>query len=185
MFGNLVNNRQLLKLLEEHQIRIEPFVEKALGTANYPLHPNRVLNRQPDGKWVPVHSFADDPNPFHVPANAYVIVEAREVIRLETDGIIGHFIPASNLIEQGFGITCGKIDKKYGTTGGERLRFGMKNLLPEPNPLSAQNRVVHVEFFDLRSLACLTANLSDDEFQVRLRRALRQIEDGVYYPENE
>lgn len=185
MFGNLINNRQLLKLIEDKHITIDKFIEKELSTAHYPLRPRRVLGRQADGKWITVHSFEDDPNPYHVPPNAYVVVEAREVIRLETDGIIGHFIPASNLIEQGFGVTCGKIDKKYGTTGGERLRFGLKNQLSEPNPLSAKDRIVHVEFFDLRSLASLTASLSDEEFQGRLRRALRQIEDGVYYPETE
>lgn len=181
MYGNLINNRQLLKLIEEGRIIIEPFSEKILSTATYPLRPRRILNRQPDGKWVQQHNFDDDSNPFDVPANGYVIIEPRETIKLTHGGIIGHFIPASNLIEQGFGVVCGKVDNKYGT-GGEMLRFGLKNYLSEPNRISAQDRVVHVEFFDLRSLAGLSPQLSDEEIKIRLLRVLREADDGVYYP---
>jgi len=185
MFGNLVNNRQLLKLLEERQLTIEPFNEKELGTANYPLRARRILNRQPDGKWVQGHNFEDDPNPFDVPANGYVIVEAREAIKLNTDGLLGNFLPASNLIEQGFSVVCGKMDKKYGTTCGELLRFGLKNMLPESNRLTATDRIVHVQFYDLRSLANLSSGLSEEEIKIRIARAFRQRDDGMYYDEKD
>lgn len=180
MFGNLVNNRQLLKLREEGQINIDPFCDTELGTANYPLRPRRVLKRQPDGKWVQAHNFEDDPNPFDVPANGYVIIEPRETIKLKTDGLLGNFLPASNLIEQGFSVVCGKMDKQYGTTKGERLRFGLKNLLPEANRISANDRIVHVQFYDLRSLANLSAGLSQEEIKIRIERAFRQRDDGVF-----
>ena len=42
------------------------------------------------------------------------------------EGIVGRFIPASGLIEAGFGVTVGKLDPGYGKR--ETIQFGLKNL---------------------------------------------------------
>jgi len=187
MFGNLVNNKQLLKLIKEKEIEIDKFNSSDLGVVHYTLHPGRVKVRQPDGTWKAKHDFCETSDPYIVPPNGYVIVEIKEKIKLLNDNLIGEFRPASNLIEDGFGLTSGKIDKKYGTTGEqqgesqERVVFGMKNFLDTSNEIRNEMRIAHVSFFDLRGVSGEKAELSRTEINQRLKRLLRDMDDGVAY----
>lgn len=40
--------------------------------------------------------------------NEYIIVEIEEQVKFFEESIVGHFVPASNLIEAGLGVTAGK-----------------------------------------------------------------------------
>lgn len=158
-----------------------------LALVHYTLHPGRIKVRQADGTWKTTHDFDETNNPFIVPPNGYVIVEVKEKIKLLNDNIIGEFRPASNLIEDGFGLTSGKIDKKYGTTGEqqgksqERVVFGMKNYLDVSNEITNGMRIAHVSFFDLRGVSGDKVELSKAEINQRLRRLIRDMDDGVVY----
>lgn len=187
MFGTLVNNKQLQKLIQEKEIEIDKFESENLGLVHYTLHSGKVKVRQADGLWKTAHDFNETNDPFVVPPNGYVIVEIKESIKLLNDYIVGEFRPASNLIEDGFGLTSGKIDKKYGTTGEEqgrsqeRVVFGMKNFLDVSNEITKGMRIAHVVFFDLRGVSGETVELSKAEIHQRLNRLERAMDDGVAY----
>jgi deoxycytidine triphosphate deaminase len=66
-------------------------------------------------------------------------------------GIVGRFIPSSNLIEKGLGLTAGKIEKPFGDKG-ERFRFGLFNFLNKETTLSFTERIAYIQFMDLRGL---------------------------------
>ncbi len=184
MFGNLVTNRQLRKLIKAKEIQIDPFDDNSLKTTHYTLKPGRVLGRQPDGNWKQVHSFRDNDGAYVIPENAYVIIEVLEAVKIASAGIVGRFIPTSNLIESGLDLVAGQIDNKYGLKG-EGLRFGLKNLLPVPNPIGAEMRLAHVEFFDLRGITPDPVKLTEEERALRLKRLVRFMDDGVNYHDDD
>lgn len=187
MFGNLVNNKQLEKLIKENELEISGFKKSNLSLVHYTLHPGRIKVRQSDGSWVTTHDFEETSNPFVVPPNGYVIVVVSEKIKLLNENIVGEFRPASNLIEDGFGLVSGKIDKKYGTTGlsegksQEAVIFGLKNFLDVPNEVKKTMRLAHVSFFDLRGVAGEKIELTQAEINQRLSRLLRAMDNGVSY----
>lgn len=180
MFGNLITNRQLRQLIKQKEIQIDPFVERSLKTTHYTLRPGRVMGRQADGSWKQIHSFREEKREFTIPENGYVLIEVLEAVKIANDGIVGRFIPTSNLVDNGLLLNAGQIDNKYGLNG-EGLRFGLKNLLPVPNPICADTRLAHVEFFDLRGITVDPVELSKDEMDTRVRKLLRAIESGVDY----
>lgn len=188
MFGNLINNAQLKRLLEDKQLEIEPFSPDDMSLAHYTLHTGRVKERSADGTWRTIHDFAEDRNPYVVPPGGYVKVVVAEKIKLRSEFLVGQFSPASNLIEQGFGLVAGKIDKSYGTTGeksgrpGEAIEFGLKNHLEVPNAVASRMRTAHVCFFDLRGVKGDDIVLSDAEVSQRLKRLLYASDAGVLYP---
>lgn len=184
MFGNLLINRQLRHLLKTKELQIDPFVESSLKTTHYTLRPGRVLTRQKDGTWKQAHNFKDDDRSYAIPPNGYVVIEVREAIRINTEGLVGRFIPTSNLIESGLDLIAGQIDNKYGAKG-EGLRFGLKNLLEVPNDIQATLRLAHVEFFDLRGIAPDSVKLSKEELDIRVRRLVKAMDDGIAYPDEE
>jgi len=182
MFGNLVNNVQLKELIKAKVIEISGWEDKNLSLVHYTLHPETIKARQPDGKWMTVHNFNEDSNPYKVEPNDYVIVTIKEKIKLNSDYIVGEFRPASNLIEDGYGLTSGKIDKRYGTSNKEVVVFGMKNQLNTHNEIKNNMRIAHVAFFDLRGVSGKPGDVSEEEY---LRRALRIVksayDDGPRY----
>ncbi len=181
MFGNLITNKQFRQLIKSKEIQIEPFTDASLKTTHYTLRPGRVLGRKPDGSWTQqLHNFKDDDREFVIPENAYVVIEVREAVKIGCEGIVGRFIPTSNLIEAGLDLVAGQIDNKYGLKG-EGLRFGLKNLLNIPNPIKSDLRLAHVEFFDLRGITLDPVKLSKDEMDLRVKRLLHAIENGVNY----
>lgn len=180
MYGNLLNNKQILWTIKNHVIEISDFEDDNLGVAHYTLRVRRALRLEDDKKWVQAWNIEEDENPFFLRDNEYVLVEPLERITLKSEGIVGNFVPASNLIERGLGLVCGKIDKKYGTSG-ETIRFGLKNLRSSTTEIRPRERIAHVQFYDLRSLASLPQKLSNEEQKIRLKRALKAMDDGVDY----
>jgi deoxycytidine triphosphate deaminase len=102
-----------------------------------------------------------------------------------------NFIPSSNLIEEGFGLTAGKIDPGYGKLDGKRqqIRFGMKNLRNEENILEPNQVVAYVYFVDLRGLNNNAFRFSNADrkrlVKIRDARYERVVDDGVYYEEGD
>src|SRR3990172_2035249 len=107
MQGNLVSNSQLIRLVDQRVIDINPFEPNRAQLAHYPLDPESFLVWK-DKDWIPAHSFINNPKPFDLEPGQYVIVEVRQQIA-PGQGIVGLFIPSSNLIEQGLSLTAGKI----------------------------------------------------------------------------
>ena len=190
MFGNLVNNVQIRKLIDTNQLEIEPFSSDNMSLVYYTLHVGRVkIRNDADETWSTKHNFEEDANPFIVEPNDYVIVVVQERLKLLNKHLVGTFSPASTLIEQGFGLTAGKIDKAYGTTGEkygepqEPVIFGLKNNLNSKNRITPSMRVAHVSFFDLRGVASDRVRLSDAEEKRRRGRGrwLYAVDDGPIY----
>lgn len=185
MFGNLINNRQLKGLLETKEIEIYPFIAENLSTAHYTLRVGKVLKRLDDGTFKTMHDFNENTNPFTIKENEYIIVEVYETIKLNNENIIGHFVPASNLIKDGISLIAGKIDKKYGNTGPskgfkpEMIQFGLKNNLNESFQLPSKYRVAHLELFDLRGVSSEKVELTNEEKLIIAKRFIRAFDDGV------
>lgn len=182
MFGNLIANRQLKVLRSDQKLDIEPFNQEYLKATHYTLQPGSVLRRRADGRWATVHRFAEDDNPFFLKGNEYVVVEVKQVIRIRTDGIVGRFIPTSSNVESGFLVVAGQIDNKYGS-GGERLRFGLKNLLDCENAIRHDTRLAHVEFFDLRGITLDENVLTPQEKTIWSSRKSVAADSGPFYDE--
>lgn len=185
MFGTLVNNRHLLHLRERGAIKITPFNEKYLKTAHYPLRPEAVFRREVDGSLKRAHSFSENKNPYQMNEGEYVVVQIRELIVLEP-GILGEFIPSSNLIEQGLGITAGRLEHPFGQKN-EVVRFGLKNFLEAPNEIRADQYLAYIQFFDLRGLSTKSYELTKRDLELFAKRVVqgykaRAKDGGVFYP---
>ena len=123
MFGNIINNRQLAHLVEvDKAITFRPFDKNKLKLAHYPLHAAGILWPGPiNAKGAREYTFRRDfatKDDYTFEAGEYAIVEVEEWIVLP-EGIVGHFLPSSSLVERGFGLTAGKLDPQYGSLGGE------------------------------------------------------------------
>ncbi len=178
MFGNIINNAQIKKLMADKQMTLSPFREERLKLAHYALRPAGILwagalNSKGKREFQAKHDFGSNDQYVFQPGE-YAIVELEEFIILP-DGIVGHFLPSSSLIERGFGLTAGKLDPKYGVIGGGRQKiiFGLKNLRNEPNAFSAAEGLAHIYFIDLRGLNSLSVEFSDPEMQDFIRRFAR------------
>ena len=182
MFGNLMNNRQIIKAYESGELGITPWNQNNLKSAHYPLTPKLLFQKQPTGVETQIHNFGRDGENYSVQENGYVIVEIAEQLKV-AEGIIGQFIPSSNLIEQGFGLTAGRLENPYGQKG-EPIRFGLKNLLPYPSALSGKQRLAYVMFYDLRGLNNIPIEFTEREWRLIAIRMTRARDDGPFYDEN-
>ena len=179
MFGNLMNNRQIIKAYESGEIGITPWNQNELKSAYYPLTPKLLFKIQETRVETPIHDFGRDRKNCSIPENGYVIVEIAEQLKV-AEGIIGQFIPSSNLIEQGFGLTAGRLEHPYGQNG-EPIRFGLRNLLPYPSDLYARQRLAYVMFYDLRGLNNIPIEFTEREWKLIAIRMARARDDGPFY----
>lgn len=189
MYGNVLNNAQIVELRKQKDITIEPFDEKRLRLAHYALSISSVLwpgdiNLEGKRRYDLRHDFRNGEDYIFEP-NEYAVVEVQQFIKLG-EGIVGHFIPSSLLIDQGFSLTAGKIDPEYGGLGGgmQMIRFGLKNLKNDSNVINAEQNVAHVYFMDLRGLNNMKTELSRDEIKFlmeRYPRLVRARDGGVDY----
>jgi deoxycytidine triphosphate deaminase len=177
MFGTVVNNKQILNLSEANLIRIVPFDKRKLQTIHYPL--NIKLVSKPIGGGEFTEFVLKKSKSYTLAPNAYVIVEIDEHIELAA-GIIGEFVPSSNLIEKGLALTCGKLDPDYGQQG-EKIRFGLKNQLDQEVIIEYDLKIAYVRFFDLRALENVPYILSPEEKKLWERRIKKAIDDGPTY----
>jgi hypothetical protein len=181
MFGNLITNRQLKQLRKNNDVSIEPFNEQDLKSSHYTLHVGRILKHNADGVLVPAHSFRDHKSStYELAGDEYVVVEAREQIKLLSNGIVGRFMAPSNLIESGLCLVAGQISNNYGTTG-EGVRFGLKNMLRTPYIVDPTFRVAHLELFDMRGITVDAVPMTQEEKERWKRRLMRAVDDGVDY----
>ncbi len=175
-FGVLLNNRLISKLCQDRILIIEPWDIENLQIAQYALNPSIIIYEDNTGK-ERLHDLQKLAYTFQ--PNEYAKVKIEQTIIL-TDGIVGRFIPASGLIEAGFGITAGKLDPQYGASK-ETIQFGLKNLKDKPNVFSYKSsngkfktRVAYIEFFDIRSLPVEPSELREYDYAVRNRRRLHE-----------
>ena len=189
MYGNIINNSQIQILYQIKEIVIEPFDESKLKLAHYPLTAGAALwagDIATSGtRKFELRSDFRNGEDYEFEPNEYAVIEINEFIKIGS-GIVGHFIPSSILIEQGFGLTAGKIDPGYGSLGGKRqqIRFGIKNLRGDKNHLIANQNVAHIYFVDLRGLDNLEPSLTKEEIKFlmeRYPRLVRARDDGVDY----
>ena len=87
MFGNILNNAQILRMMQSKCISIRPFREERLKLAHYGVRAAGLMTSGPvnaKGKreLKPRHSFADDPDCV-LAANEYVVIEVEEQIVLD------------------------------------------------------------------------------------------------------
>lgn len=193
MFGNIVNNAQIKKLLADKQLVLRPFREDRLKLAHYALRPAGVLwasspNDKGKRDLQPKHDFSSN-DVYTFQPGEYAILEVEELIILP-EGIVGHFLPSSSLIERGFGLTAGKLDPGYGdiAKARQKLIFGLKNLRNEQTPFSAAEGLAHIYFIDLRGLNSISADFSDleiQDFMRRFARFKRAHDDGPSYPSHD
>jgi len=168
MFGNLLNNKLIEELVDENIIKFIPKLDKSnLQIAQYSLHPLYVRERLNRKKTKLLHEFSVENNSYKIKPNGYVMIDILEQIQLPI-GIVGRFIPSSTLIEQGLGLTAGKIEHPFGQNGN-RIRFGLKNLLDEPVEILGDERIAYIEFYDLRGM---------DNFEYKLKSIDKVIYKG-------
>jgi deoxycytidine triphosphate deaminase len=191
MFGTLLNNSQIVTLIADRKIQIDPFDKKKLRVAHYPLTLRGLIELGDitnSSKRIVrnVHDFSAGMDGEFEP-NQYLIGEVSEYIFLD-EGFVGQFTTTSIMIELGFLIVAGKIDPGYGKIRGKRqhLRFGIKNLHSVKNSLPADIAVAHISIFDLRALNNYAVKFSPIEIQRILDRHSkfeRFGDDGPNYEE--
>jgi deoxycytidine triphosphate deaminase len=150
MFGNLINNNLIKSLIEQKVLEITPLDKKLLQLAQYPLRVQIVHEVIAENDGVQVHFFTEKLNKFELKPKTYYWVDIFESIKLPV-GIVGRFIPSSNLIEKGIALTAGKIENPFGNNG-EKIRFGLYNYLNSSTTLNFTDRVAYIQFTDLRGL---------------------------------
>jgi deoxycytidine triphosphate deaminase len=180
MPGALLTNVQIFECLERREIEIRPFEEERCQVAHYPIDPETIWARAAYD-WAPKHSFRRRQEPFLFAPNEYVLVEIRQHISLG-EGFVGTFVPASNLIEKGLSLTAGKISFPFGANN-ERVRFGLRNNLPEPVEYGPGDLLAYLQIFDVRESARIRYKLSDRDKAIYEKRRARANDDGVLYDE--
>lgn len=183
MNGALLTNVQLLELIQRHEIDIKPLEPERFQLAHYPIDPETILVRRAGDRsgWTCAHSFRESSQAFEIAPRAYVIVEVRQQILL-SEGFVGTFVAASNLIEKGLSLTAGKISFPFGTKN-ERVRFGLRNNLEEPVDIGPGDLLAYLQVFDLTSSKRAPYKLSERDQEVYARRRSLANDDGVFYDE--
>ncbi|MCF6390895.1 hypothetical protein L2K20_28355 [Mycobacterium sp. MBM] len=194
MFGNILSNAQITSMVKNKTLTLSPFEPSRLKLAHYRLKPGKLLRLGPldeDGnrEFLVAHDLnypKRNPN-FMFEPGEYMLVEVQEDVVLPP-GVVGNFLPASSLIEQGFGLTAGKLDPGYGQIDGEKQRiiFGIKNMLNERNIFNPSRGLAHIFFVDLSGVRTLPAGFSQVEkkdFRDRDDRYWRALDDGPFYEE--
>lgn len=192
MFGNILNNASVISLVDSGLISIDPFQREKLKLIHYPLTPYTLLKpegRGNDGEFKvrTIHQYQTDQDYYSFTPNQYLMVEIEEYISVGS-GLVGHFIPSSNLIHQGFGLTAGRIEYPFGrgSNGRVKVRFGIKNLLEEANALMKNDLLAYVYFIDLRGLNSHEPKVSERDqllFDAWKHRRSRFEDEGPKYPE--
>jgi len=176
MIGNLISNQNLTELVDKNVIEFKPFYDSSIvQIAQYPLKARTFLKKFDEKSFTLVHDFTKKDN-FIIKPNQYIIVEIFEQIILPS-GIVGRFIPASNLIEQGIGLTAGKLEYPFGQKN-EKIRFGLKNFTDNELIFNKSDRIAYIEFFDLRSLKISDTKLSDRDKAIYSDRRNSIFHDG-------
>ena len=177
MFGTLVTKGQLIKLVENDKVKITPFDPTRAQPAHYPIDAGIIYRRNGE-EWKPEHDFRSKKE-FVFEQSEYCVVEVAQSIVLAS-GYAGQFIPSSNLVEQGFSLVAGKVTYPFGQRG-EKIRFGIKNMLTSKNKLKAVDRIAYLQLFDFSALDHINYELDERDVRVFLQRFHRADDDGPNY----
>jgi deoxycytidine triphosphate deaminase len=173
MLGNPLTDALILQYRKDRRIRISPFDDGQLDPCAYALTPDEFAFEELSASDEPMPRRwsleRDGDRPF--PAHEYAIVTVVEQVVLG-DGMMGLFVPQSELIEAGFSLTCGKLDPGYGE-GGEQIRFGIQNARSRENLFRTDMSLAHLLFFDVSGSPTLRVELDDREKRL-WRRRLRE-----------
>lgn len=180
MFGNLINNNLIKALIAQKELEITPIDKKLLQLAQYPLRGQIIHEVISENDANQVHFFTDKNNKFLLKPKTYYWIDILEIIKLP-NGIVGRFIPSSNLIEKGLGLTAGKVEKPFGDNG-EKIRFGIYNYLETQVKLEFTDRLAYIQFMDLRGLDNHEYKQTKYENKIYGRRL--QEDDGPNYEDN-
>lgn len=181
MYGNILSNAQIHEMVKSNQLVIHPYQQWRLKLAHYRLTPSFVATAGEfsDGR---ARGRSTPPDlrsgPFHFPPREYRIIEVAETLILP-EGIVGSFVSASTLVEQGFALTAGKLDADYGREG-ERVILGMTNLLDRTNLFDPTRGFAHIYFIDFRGADRHPIDFSPEQrhdFRDRISRG----DDGPNY----
>lgn len=194
MFGNIISNAEIEAMVKGRALTISPFDRKNLKLAHYRIGAGRLLRPRQGGSTPQsgsreVHDFSNEER-YEFQPNEYLVVEAQQFLQLPA-GIVGNFLPASALIEQGFGLTAGKLDPGFGGLDGksQHVRFGLKNQLNEPNVFDRSRGLAHIFFVNLTGLRTSAVTLTRQEIRAILDdqdpHFRRHNDDGVAYPEED
>jgi deoxycytidine triphosphate deaminase len=183
MYGNLLNNQQILELVNSHHIRVWPeFDVDSLQLADYPLTIGAVIGiGEPTPRTVASpyspERLATDREVFEIPPGEYRIIVVRERVEL-SKGLLGQFLPASSAIESGLLLTMGKLEHPFGSTG-EYIRFGVFNANRKIASLERGARVAYLRVHDFRALNNAEVRLTErDEAIYSSRRIVPSDRDG-------
>jgi deoxycytidine triphosphate deaminase len=172
-FGGLLNNRLISKLHQDNELIINPWNGENLQIAQYALNPAQILYEDDDG--IEHMHDLEKSGDYRFKPHEYAKVAVKQTIILP-DGIVGRFIPASGLIEAGFGLTAGKLDPGYGAKR-EQIQFGIQNLRSRENAFGSSipftSRVAYIEFFDIRTLPVDPGELREYDYKIREVRRRR------------
>lgn len=189
--GNTLSNADLLECLRVGLIQISRFERSNLKLAHYRLRPGNAFAMGaagPDGRRPRefVHDFAD--GALTLKPRELLMITPLERVYL-ADGIVAEFRPASTLVEQGFGLTAGKLDPGYGRLAGRKQDFimGLYNQLDHENTFVPDFGLANVSFVSFRALSTFDTRWSEDEIRSysERERFLRANDDGVFYHEDE
>jgi hypothetical protein len=137
MLGTVVNNKQLIELQNAKRIYIHPFDQNLLKTIHYPLTASKFFECVGRDEGEPRFNvrcdFGTGASKVEFGPREYLVAQITQSICLQ-EGIVGHFVPSSKLVDYGFTLTCGRIEAPYGQQG-EVIRFGVGNQLNNKNML--------------------------------------------------
>lgn len=184
MYGNLLSNKQIEQYVHgPDKFTIHPYKRDRLKLAHYKLSAGfiakpGILREDGTRRHKTVGHLSDGPYVFE--PRQYLIVQLRETILLP-EGIVGNFVPASTLVEQGFALTAGKLDSGYGELDGQEqhVLVGLTNLLDEPNPFDSSLGICHIYFADFRGTERFNVDFTAAERQDFRDRRLG--DDGPNY----
>jgi deoxycytidine triphosphate deaminase len=177
MFGNLINNSLIKELINDKQLVITPIDLKLLQLAQYPLRPLVVWEVKAENEGRQIHYFTEKDNKFILKPKSYYWIDVNESIKLPI-GIVGRFMPSSNLIEKGISLTAGKIENPFGDNG-ERIRFGIYNFLDNPATIEFKTRIAYIQFMDLRGMDNHEYKMT--KYDKQIYGARRPDDDGPNY----
>jgi len=192
MFGNIVNKKQLINLIDEHKIEFPEFNPNLIKHIHYPLHASAIL------RWDGVNAngeittkelvrFNKKVTNYRFSKEEFNLIRIAEKIAPSND-IVGQFIPTSYTVISGFQLTMGRLEHPFGglDDGDQHLVFGIKNLVNthDFNIFDSTKPICYVYFIDLRGVGS-NINQIDKELNRRIRaevfKVQRAQDGGVDY----
>lgn len=156
MIGNVVTGGQLVELVKSKVISISGFKEDRIQEVHYPLHVeslHSICGRRDDGNPEldqVYHKMGKSGEFYRFSSMKHLIVQISELVVFPR-GIVAQFVPPHKIIREGFSLQAGRARAPFGEEG-ERLMFGVSNMLPVDNDFDCSAPVAYMYFFDVRGM---------------------------------